>query len=68
MFTCERCGSSYSGARGVGLENCPQCQLRDQVAAPLRFKLFEPLPDSAGDEAGKIFPAARGGSAEQSAA
>jgi hypothetical protein len=41
MFNCERCGSSYSGKRGITLENCPRCQLRDKVAVPLKFKLFE---------------------------
>jgi hypothetical protein len=49
MFNCERCGSSYSGKRGIGLENCPRCQLRDKVAAPLKFRLFESQPAAAGD-------------------
>lgn len=39
MFECERCGSSYS-ATHLGVENCPRCQLRDQVQAPLAFRAF----------------------------
>ncbi len=41
MFSCERCGSSYSSTHAVALENCPRCQIRDHVAAPLAFKAFE---------------------------
>jgi hypothetical protein len=44
MFMCERCGSSYS-AHHIGVENCPRCQLRDRVQAPLTFKMFK-LPDT----------------------
>jgi predicted nucleic acid-binding Zn-ribbon protein len=44
MFNCERCGSSYSGKRGITLENCPRCRLRDKVAVPLKYKLFESQP------------------------
>lgn len=40
MFQCERCGSSYS-ATHIGVEHCPRCQLRDQVEAPLAFKVFQ---------------------------
>jgi hypothetical protein len=43
MFTCERCGSSYSASH-IGVEHCPRCQLRDRVQAPLSFKVFK-LPD-----------------------
>jgi hypothetical protein len=44
MFTCERCGSSYSASH-IGVEHCPRCQLRDHVQAPLSFKVFK-LPDT----------------------
>ncbi len=43
MFSCERCGSSYSASH-IGIEHCPRCQLRDRVQAPLSFKVFK-LPD-----------------------
>ena len=45
MFTCERCGSSYSSMHAVGIENCPRCLLKDRTAAPLSLKVFT-LPDS----------------------
>ena len=41
MFSCDRCGSRYSATHGVTLENCPRCQIRDRVSAPLAFKAFE---------------------------
>ncbi|HVY96105.1 MAG TPA: hypothetical protein VHA54_03995 [Solirubrobacterales bacterium] len=44
MFRCERCGSSYSAMHAVALQNCPRCQIRDKVAAPLSFKAFT-LPE-----------------------
>lgn len=44
MFKCERCGSSYSSAHVVGIENCPRCMLRDRAVAPLSFKAFD-LPE-----------------------
>ena len=44
MFTCERCGSSYSASH-IGVEHCPRCQLRDHIQAPLSFKVFK-LPDT----------------------
>lgn len=44
MFTCERCGSSYSASH-IGVEHCPRCRLRDRVQAPLSFKVFK-LPDT----------------------
>jgi predicted nucleic acid-binding Zn-ribbon protein len=40
MFKCARCGSRYSAAHAAALENCPRCQIRDRVAAPLAFKVF----------------------------
>lgn len=45
MIRCTRCGSGYDGVRTLGMENCPRCLTRDQVAAPLVFKAFQ-LPDS----------------------
>lgn len=44
MFTCERCGSRYSEMHATALENCPRCQIRDRVSAPLTFKLFRLAP------------------------
>jgi predicted nucleic acid-binding Zn-ribbon protein len=41
MFRCERCGSSYSAMHAVAIENCPRCQVRDQVTSRLAFKPFE---------------------------
>lgn len=41
MLRCERCGSSYSPLRSIGVENCPRCQARDRKAVPLTFKVFE---------------------------
>ena len=40
MFRCERCGSRYSPVHASTLGNCPRCQIRDQVSAPLYFKPF----------------------------
>lgn len=40
MFRCERCGSRYSAMHAVAIENCPRCQVRDGIAAPLAFKPF----------------------------
>lgn len=45
MFTCDRCGSRYSAMHAATMENCPRCQVRDRVSAPLAFKAFQ-LPDS----------------------
>jgi hypothetical protein len=45
MFRCERCGSRYSAMHAVAIENCPRCQIRDGIAAPLAFKPFG-LPES----------------------
>jgi len=44
MFTCERCGSRYSPIRAAAMENCPRCQIRDRVSAPLALKVFQ-LPE-----------------------
>jgi predicted nucleic acid-binding Zn-ribbon protein len=41
MFRCERCGSSYSAIHAMAIENCPRCQVRDQVTSQLVFKPFE---------------------------
>lgn len=41
MFRCERCGSSYSARHAMAIENCPRCQVRDQVTSQLVFKPFE---------------------------
>jgi hypothetical protein len=65
MFRCERCGSSYSETRGVGLENCPCCRLRDQVAAPLTFKLFKAVPGGGDEAPERVSPPARSESAER---
>lgn len=47
MFKCERCGSRYSEMHATALENCPRCQIRDRVSAPLSFKMFR-LPPGGG--------------------
>lgn len=52
MLRCERCGSSYSPLRSIGVENCPRCQARDRKAVPLTFKAFE-LPKSGKEQAGE---------------
>ncbi len=40
MFKCERCGSRYS-AMHTAAENCPRCQVRDRIAAPLTMSRVE---------------------------
>ncbi len=40
MFKCERCGSRYS-ATHTATENCPRCQLRDRISAPLTMSKIE---------------------------
>lgn len=45
MFRCERCGSRYSTQHAATIENCPRCEVREQVSTPLYFKPFR-LPDS----------------------
>jgi hypothetical protein len=52
VFRCERCGSSYSAMHAVALQNCPRCQIRDKVAAPLAFTVFT-LPEEYGAERGE---------------
>jgi hypothetical protein len=44
MFNCERCGSSFSPLRVATPGNCPRCQGRDGVVAPLSLKLFTKAP------------------------
>jgi len=41
VFRCEKCGSSYSAMHAVAMENCPRCLVREQIAVPLTFKVFE---------------------------
>ena len=41
MFRCERCGSRYNAMHAVAIENCPRCQIRDRITAPLSFKPFQ---------------------------
>ena len=41
MFSCERCGSRYNAMHAATLENCPRCQIRDRISAPLAFRAFE---------------------------
>lgn len=41
MFRCERCGSSYSAMHAMAIENCPRCQVKDQVTSQLVFKPFD---------------------------
>lgn len=41
MFSCERCGSRYNAMHAATLENCPRCQVRDRISAPLAFRAFE---------------------------
>lgn len=41
MFRCERCGSSYHAIHAMAIENCPRCQVRDQVTSQLVFKPFQ---------------------------
>lgn len=50
MFSCERCGSRYNAMHAAALENCPRCQIRDRISAPLAFKAFDSsdFPESAG--------------------
>jgi hypothetical protein len=40
MFSCQRCGSTFSPAQARGLESCPGCLTRDAVSAPLTFHIF----------------------------
>jgi hypothetical protein len=40
MFECERCGSSYSAKDAVKIGDCPRCESKDKVSAPLAFRPF----------------------------
>ena len=40
MFSCEKCGSRYSAAHAVAIENCPRCLARDQITSQLVFRPF----------------------------
>jgi hypothetical protein len=42
MFFCERCESRYNATVAAASGGCPRCKEADGVAAPLRFRLFEP--------------------------
>jgi hypothetical protein len=42
LFYCERCESSYNATIAAASADCPRCRRDDGVAAPLRFRLFEP--------------------------
>ena len=42
MFFCERCESRYNATIAAASGDCPRCREADGVAAPLRFRLFEP--------------------------
>ena len=54
MFRCERCGSSYSSTRIVGIEHCPRCLLKDETLSPLSLKVFDlPQPGEAATSASK---------------
>lgn len=42
MFYCERCESRFNATVAAASGGCPRCKADDGVAAPLRFRLFEP--------------------------
>jgi len=42
LFYCERCESSFNATVAAASGDCPRCKQDDGVAAPLRFRLFEP--------------------------
>ena len=46
MYTCERCGTSFSRRVPV-VESCPRCLARDGVHVALTFKLFEGVGSAA---------------------
>jgi predicted nucleic acid-binding Zn-ribbon protein len=57
MFSCERCGSRYNAVHAATLENCPRCQVRDRISAPLAFRAFESLNSPAsGDSKPRSLP------------
>ena len=41
MYSCGRCGASFSPLRIPAQETCPRCRAREGVRAPLTFSLFE---------------------------
>jgi hypothetical protein len=42
LFHCERCESSFNATVAAAAGDCPRCKKNDDVASPLRFRLFEP--------------------------
>jgi hypothetical protein len=42
VFFCERCESKFNATVAAAAGDCPRCKETDDVAAPLRFRLFEP--------------------------
>jgi hypothetical protein len=42
LFYCERCESTFNATVAAASADCPRCRRDDGVAAPLRFRLFEP--------------------------
>jgi hypothetical protein len=42
VFYCERCESRFNATVAAAAGDCPRCKESDAVAAPLRFRLFEP--------------------------
>jgi hypothetical protein len=44
MYRCDRCGSGFSPIRIGPAAECPRCEERDGIAAPLTLALFEHSP------------------------
>jgi hypothetical protein len=42
VFYCERCESRYNATVTAASGDCPRCKESEGIAAPLRFRLFEP--------------------------
>jgi hypothetical protein len=42
VFYCERCESRFNATVAASASDCPRCKESDDVASPLRFRLFEP--------------------------
>lgn len=42
MFYCERCESKFNATIAASAGDCPRCKQSDDVASPLRFRLFQP--------------------------
>jgi hypothetical protein len=42
MFFCERCQTSFNATVAAASGDCPRCKEKEGIAAPLRFRLFEP--------------------------